>query len=181
MLACRVGERFPVSVAALLLLTLVPVLIAYAAASDLLTMTIPNRLCLSVVALFLPVAWWAGMDATVIGMNVLAGLLVLSVTFGFFAAGWIGGGDAKFVAACAFWMGFDQLLPYLVVASVLGGGLTLAILWMKAHPIPALAVHLPWYARLQDRDTGIPYGIALSFAGLLLLPYTQVWSAAFAI
>ena len=40
--------------------------------------------------------------------------------------GWIGGGDAKIAAATALWFGFDQLFPYLAVASLLGGLLTLA-------------------------------------------------------
>ena len=41
-------------------------------------------------------------------------LAVLVVTFMFFARGWIGGGDAKLAAATALWLGFDQLLNYLL-------------------------------------------------------------------
>lgn len=162
-----------------LLLTLVPALIAFAAASDLLTMTIPNRLCLALALLYAPLAYMAGIDPPDIGMHMLAGLAVLAVTFGFFAAGWIGGGDAKFAAACAIWMGFDNLLFYLTISSLMGGALTLGILWMKANPVPVLAYHMPWYARLQDKNTGIPYGIALSFAGLGMLPHTAIWTAVF--
>ena len=51
---------------------------------------------------------------------------VLVVTFVFFARGWIGGGDAKLAAATALWLGFDQLLNYLIFASILGGVLTIA-------------------------------------------------------
>jgi prepilin peptidase CpaA len=163
----------------ILILTVVPALVAYAAASDLLTMTIPNRLCLALAALFPPLALMAGMDLETIGFHVLAGFAVLSVTFGFFAAGWIGGGDAKFAAACAIWMGFEHLVFFLMISSLLGGALTLGILWMKANPMPVLAYHMPWYARLQDKTTGIPYGIALSFAGLGMLPQTSIWAAVF--
>ena len=60
-----------------------------------------------------------------IGMHVGAALAVLVVTFVFFARGWIGGGDAKLAAATALWLGFDQLLNYLIIASLLGGILTL--------------------------------------------------------
>lgn len=164
-----------------LILGIVPTFIAYAAASDLLTMTIPNRLCLVLAVMFAPVALLGGLEPAEIGMHYLAGLSVLAVTFGMFAMGWIGGGDAKFAAAMGAWMGFEFLLPYLALSSVLGGALTLAILWMKNHPIPALAVQFPWYARLQDEGTGIPYGIALSFGGLVMLPSTRVWAAIFAL
>lgn len=164
-----------------LILGIVPTFIAYAAASDLLTMTIPNRLCLGLAALFAPVALLAGLEPVEIGMHYLAGLSVLAVTFGMFAMGWIGGGDAKFAAAVATWMGFELLIPYLGISSILGGALTLAILWMKANPVPVLAVQFAWYARLQDKATGIPYGIALSFGGLAMLPSTRVWSAIFAL
>ena len=43
-------------------------------------------------------------------------LAVLVVTFAFFARGWIGGGDAKLAAATALWLGFDQLMTYLIYA-----------------------------------------------------------------
>ena len=59
-------------------------------------------------------------------MHVGAAASVLVVTFMFFARGWIGGGDAKLAAATALWLGFDQLLDYLLYASLFGGVLTLA-------------------------------------------------------
>ena len=40
----------------------------------------------------------------------------------------IGGGDAKLAAATALWLGFEGLGDYLLVASIFGGALTLAIL-----------------------------------------------------
>jgi Flp pilus assembly protein protease CpaA len=48
---------------AMFTLTLFPVLTIYAAFSDLLTMTIPNRVSLLLVAGFVPVALMAGLSA----------------------------------------------------------------------------------------------------------------------
>ncbi len=59
---------------------------------------------------------------------MLCGFTVLLVTFGMFAMGWIGGGDAKLVSATAIWMGWALLLPYLLIASVFGGVLTMLLL-----------------------------------------------------
>ena len=54
-------------------------------------------------------------------LHLGAGAVVLAVTFTFFSRGWIGGGDAKLAAATALWLGFDQLMNYLLYASLFGG------------------------------------------------------------
>jgi len=65
-----------------------------------------------------------------------------------------------------------------MLASLLGGGLTLAILQMRKLPMPPWAMARDWIARLHDSNNGVPYGIALAAAGLLIYPQTQVWSVA---
>ena len=95
-------------------LLLFPALMAFAASSDLLTMTISNRVSLALVPGFAVLAFAIGMSGQELLSHVGAGLAVLAVTFTFFACGWIGGGDAKLAAATALWLGFDQLLNYLL-------------------------------------------------------------------
>jgi prepilin peptidase CpaA len=107
-------------------LVLFPALMAFAASSDFLTMTISNKVSLALIGGFLALALLTGMSAGELGSHAGAGALVLVVAFIFFAQGWIGGGDAKLAAATALWLGFDQLLSYLVDASLLGGALTVA-------------------------------------------------------
>src|ERR1051325_5688182 len=142
-------------------LLLFPALMAFAASSDLLTMTISNRISLILVGGFFVLAVWSGMPPTDIGMHVLAALSVLVVTFVFF-----GGGDAKLAAATALWLGFDQLLNYLTIASILGGVLTLLIMRFRLMPLPALLANQEWAKRLHRMDAGVPYGIALAIAAL---------------
>ena len=147
-------------------LLLFPALMAFAASSDLLTMTISNRVSLILAGSFFVLAVWTGMPLATIGLHVAAGLAVLVVTFIFFARGWIGGGDAKLAAATALWLGFDQLLNYLTIASVLGGVLTLLIMRFRLMPLPALLANQEWAKRLHRMDAGVPYGIALAIAAL---------------
>ena len=104
-------------------LLLFPALMAFAAASDLFTMTISNRISLALAAGFLVLAVLSGMGPTDILAHVGAGAAVLAVAFGCFAMGWVGGGDAKVAAAAALWFGFSHLMIYLY-ASVIGGALT---------------------------------------------------------
>src|SRR5206468_4132264 len=103
------------------LLLIFPALMAYAAASDLLTMTIPNRLSLALAGAFVAFAVLGALPLHSVLMHVGAGAAVLAVSFGLFAFGWIGGGDAKLAAATALWLGFDSLLEYLFLASLAGG------------------------------------------------------------
>jgi prepilin peptidase CpaA len=65
-----------------------------------------------------------------------------------------------------------------LVASVLGGVLTLALLFGRKANLPSWAARLDWVARLHHPETGVPYGIALAVAGLALSPQTQIWRAA---
>jgi prepilin peptidase CpaA len=162
----------------LLILLLFPALMAYAASSDLVSMTISNRVSLTLVAGFFAVALALAMPWAQIGMHAGSGALVLVITFGMFAAGWIGGGDAKLAAATALWLGWDALLEYAVAASIYGGVLTLALLQFRAYPLPRFAAGVTWLEHLHHPKTGIPYGIALAAAGLSVYPASPLWRLA---
>lgn len=163
-----------------ILLTFFPALMAYAAASDLLTMTIPNRVSLALVAGFAVMAGLGGMPLSLLYMNVAAALCVLAITFGMFAAGWMGGGDAKLAAATTLWIGFSGLMEYALISAVAGGVLTVALLSARNHPLPAFAANWEWSRRLHDVKTGIPYGLALAFGALIAYPHSDFWRLAVA-
>jgi len=145
---------------------------AFAASSDLLTMTISNRLSLALTGSFFLLTFVTGMSLPAIGMHLAAAALVLVVSFGFFSQGWIGGGDAKLAAATALWFGFDFLLDYLVYASLFGGALTLVLIQFRKLPLPGPFARQPWILRLHEAGGGIPYGIALAAAALTVYPKT---------
>ena len=153
-------------------LLLFPALMAFAASSDLLTMTISNRLSLLLASSFFLLALITGMSFGIIGMHLAAGALVLAVCFGFFAMGWIGGGDAKLAAATALWFGFEHLVDYMISASLLGGALTVLLLQFRKLPLPVALECQPWIQRLHAKGGGVPYGIALAGAALAIYPKT---------
>src|SRR6202165_910180 len=155
-------------------LMLFPAMMAFAASSDLLTMTISNRVSLILMGGFFALAFAGGMGMAEILCHMGAACVVLLVAFGFFTRGWIGGGDAKLAAATALWLGFDYLLPYLFVASLLGGALTLLVVQFWLFPLPNLLQGTSWAERLHRKDAGVPYGIALAAAALIVYPDT-VW------
>jgi prepilin peptidase CpaA len=150
-----------------------PALMAFAAASDLFTMTISNRVSLALAAGFLALAVFGGMAPTEILSHLGAGALLLVIAFVCFAMGWVGGGDAKIAAAAALWFGFAHLMNYLLYASLFGGALTLLLLQFRQWPLPYPLAGQAWLSRLHAKESGIPYGIALAIGALMIYPETE--------
>lgn len=154
-------------------LLLFPALMAFAAASDLLTMTISNRVSLALAAGFVVLALAGGMGMHEVLSHVGAGAAVLALAFACFAMGWMGGGDAKVAAGVALWFGFGHLLDFLLYASIYGGALTLLLLQFRQWPLPYPLSGQIWLERLHAKESGIPYGIALALGALTVYPGTE--------
>ena len=154
-----------------------PALMAFAASSDLLTMTISNRVSLLLLAGFAVLAGLGGMPMAEVLQHGAAGLIILVASFACFAMGWIGGGDAKVASAAALWLGLAHLLNYLLYASLFGGALTLLLLQFRQWPLPVMLGRHDWLQRLHVKDADIPYGIALALGALMIYPETE-WTKA---
>ena len=145
-----------------------PLGMALAASSDLLTMKISNKLVLLVVAGFFVVAIAINLPLQQLALHVMCAMLVLVVGFILFALRWIGGGDAKLAAATTLWLGFGLTPMFVVYAGMLGGVLTLAILALRHFPLTPFLARYVWLERLHNPKSGIPYGIAMAAAGMLV-------------
>jgi prepilin peptidase CpaA len=140
-----------------LLLGLLGLLLLVAAVIDMRTLTISNRLNVA-VALLAPVYWWSiGLplwpDAAIQAGIALAVFLLLA---GAFYAGMMGGGDVKLAGALALWFSPASTLKFLVLMSIAGGVLTLAVLGVHRF-------------RKKPGRPEIPYGVAIAFGGLWIL------------
>lgn len=152
-----------------------PFCMLFAAVSDMVSMTIANRVSIILVASFAVIAPMTGMDWATYGWHFAAGGLVLAVTFVLFAIGGMGGGDAKLLAATAVWMGFGiTLLQYLVLGAMLGGLLTLLIIVFRNSPMSVLSANNTFLRHFADHKAGIPYGVALGIAGMMIYPQTEL-------
>ncbi|SMQ58357.1 prepilin peptidase CpaA [Devosia lucknowensis] len=161
-----------------------PLLMAFAASSDLLTMRISNKLVLLLAAGFVGIALLVEMPLQQFAMHVLCAAIVLVVAFVMFALRWIGGGDAKLAAATALWLGFanssgqPSLMTYLAYTAIFGGLLTLAILMLRRIPLDGVFYGRPWLNwlnRLHDPKQGVPYGVAMALAGILVYSNTSIF------
>lgn len=124
------------------------------AALDIRSRRLPNWLNLVVALGFFPWAWAMALGWDQLAIHVGVGIAVLGVGFGLFAAGVIGGGDAKLGAAVALWIGLSfDLLRFFLVMSLAGGVLAVcALIWQRA-------TH-------RQLTRALPYGVAIAAAGL---------------
>jgi prepilin peptidase CpaA len=151
----------------------------YAGVTDLTTYKIQNSLLLPFLLAYAVLAPFAGFTAHEIGLSAAVAAGVLLGGFMLFARGWIGGGDAKLAAATALWFGADHTLAYLLGTAVVGSVLTLAILQFRVLALPDSLKNRTWIARLHSRGSGVPYGVAMAVAALLVFPHTRRMTALF--
>jgi prepilin peptidase CpaA len=157
----------------LLILTLFPTLVVAAAIGDVLTLRIPNWLNAATALSVLPMAVLAGMPLDVAQWHLLGGAVLLVFGFTLFARGYIGGGDAKLMAAVGLWIGWSALLPFVIVTSLAGGAL--AILYKVGQLVQTdLEVRdVAWLKRVIRTDLKLPYGIAIATGALWV--YSGTW------
>jgi prepilin peptidase CpaA len=169
--------------AMIILIGVLEALFVAAAMFDLTCFIIPNAVPSAIVAtfvIFLVGVALAGhaMSWTDAALHFSAGFLGLAVGMALFAPGWIGGGDAKLFAAVTLWLGWESLFHYVLLASLLGGALTLGLISFRRLPLPPILADQPWIARLADSTAGVPYGVALAVAALIVLPDTEIFRLA---
>jgi prepilin peptidase CpaA len=153
------------------------VLLGIATLNDLAARTIPDRVSLGLAAI--------GVAARLADGNAAAAFVASAVVFVLAALcwrfGWLGGGDVKLLAACA-WLAPPPLVPQLVLLTAIIGGilacLYLALGWLIAQhtaPVPtgrprALAARVWRVERWRiRRRASLPYGCAISVAALFTL------------
>lgn len=153
------------------LLMVFPALAIVGALKDLTSYTIPNWISLALIAAFVPAAFASGVGLAGVGLCLATGFGALVLGMGMFAAGWVGGGDGKLLAACALWMGWPAVLPFLLYTALAGGALTFAILALRSGWIaPMVAGGPAWVRRLGQSGGDLPYGVAIATGALAAFP-----------
>lgn len=138
-------------------------LLIVAAWQDMRTLHIGNGLSVAIAALF--VGWAViGLIAgsyplEAFGLSIACGAGVFAVGMAAFAAGILGGGDVKLLAAVALFAGPAGILDLMLVTALIGGVLGIAV--MAGAPLGPVST--PGEAALRRR---LPYGPAIAVGGL---------------
>jgi prepilin peptidase CpaA len=168
----------------------VGVVFLLAALLDFLYYRLPNKLFYVIFYLF-PIYIILSFKFHLVS-NYLVFVGSLLVGFGLFATALIGGGDAKLLAAVSLWMGWNNLVPFVLWMLILGGVTSGAYLLfprhiyhltaqarrlIQKHPILKKSVRFlvsdvdvieGEVIALQNKRM-IPYGICIAGAGLIIL------------
>lgn len=155
-----------------LAVVLFPLLVVLAGAGDVLTRRIPNRLVLATAVSFFPLALFTGMPAWLLGLHVLTAFAFLAVGYCLFLFGFLGGGDAKLMAAAALWLGYPCSLLFVGFCLLAGGVLAAAVgLWSLARLEGT--VHGGRLGRLfGPLAPSVPYGFAIAAGAILATPFS---------
>ncbi|MBA4803555.1 MAG: prepilin peptidase [Brevundimonas sp.] len=154
----------------LALLGVMPALAIVGGLHDLTTMKIPNWISGLLVLLFFPAALAAGLPLEQIGLHLGVGVLALLIGAGMFALRWIGGGDAKLMAAACLWLGVSGSGMFLLWTGLAGGLFCLILIFSRAHLRPYALQAPAWVGQLMEPKGDIPYGVAIAAGALLAWP-----------
>ena len=139
----------------------------WAAVTDILSRKITNATSLVCAAMG---AVYAVSSGDVL-YHFLIAFTVLLLGFAAFAKGWIGGGDAKLLAAGALWMGPGAILTFLFFTAAAGGGL--ALLWLCEGRLRYALARGGLNIQLSVTRE-LPYGIAIAAGGLAAIATTAL-------
>lgn len=146
------------------LLGALAIALVLAAVTDLRRREIDNWLNLA-IALGAPLFWLAsGLGWVDIVIRLAIALAVFIVLVALFATGAMGGGDVKLLTALALWFEPLWLFQLIIVMAVAGGLLTAAL-------------YVPHRIGKSRARLAVPYGVAISLAGLWTLASQHVWRA----
>lgn len=154
----------------LILLGVMPALVIVAGLKDLTTMRIPNWISLLLIVLFFPAAFIVGLPPVTLAIHMGVALVALVVGAGMFSLRWIGGGDAKLMAASCLWLGLQGSGMFLLWTGMMGGLFCLALLFARFHSRPYLLGAPGWVVNLMEPRGHIPYGVAIAAGALLAYP-----------
>lgn len=145
-----------------------------AAFKDASTMTIPNWISLALILGFFIIIPFVWPGLSEFGIHILVGLIFFLVGFAMFAFGWLGGGDAKLMAATALWWQWSDAILYVLYTTIFGFILAI-ILLIGRRFIPVRILTAPWAYKMFKDEKKMPYGLALAAGALCTLPQSQLF------
>ncbi len=157
----------------IIILILFSSLMVWAAYSDLVSLTLSNKLCLATAMLYigyLLAIYMDGYGLTIqeILISVAFSTIIFMVCVGFFSLGIMGGGDVKLIPAVALWAGAAHIFNFLFITSVVGGLLAAAIIVrnrIKETKYYKSSVNIN-LSVAKKKSSEVPYGVGIAVGGL---------------
>lgn len=151
----------------------VPLLLA--CYTDFDRMKIPNWVSLAMAAGFfltLPLTW-AGLPT--FGEHLTIGAIFFCAGFAMFAFGWLGGGDAKLMAAIALWLDWGSVANFIIYTTLVGAALGIALILSRKF-MPMFLQSNALVTKLHQGGKDMPYAFALAAGGFAIWPSTAIFA-----
>ena len=139
-------------------------LMAAAAVEDFRRLVIPNAIVAGLCVLWplhLATSPSFSFASSLGAAGCAAGVFLVGALL--YSRGLIGGGDVKLLAAATLWAGPGSTPALLIVTAVLGGLLTLVLLFS-----PPLRAALSWAGAVAASSMPVPYGVAIAAAAVIV-------------
>lgn len=152
-------------------------LLLAATAFDLTGFRIPNFIPLILIGLFV-LKVGSGIVTSSPAAHVVIATLSLILGFLAFAAGFLGGGDAKLIAALALWFGPENFVEFITITGIAGGFAALLLMLLRrlirveALDIGGGGSSTPY--RVLNKSAPLPYALPITVAALWLEWYRYV-------
>lgn len=151
------------------LLAVLAIALLFAGFTDMRRRQIDNWLNAG-IALCAPLFWWSSNLSLWpdVAMQLGVAVAAFAILAGLFALRAMGGGDVKLLTALALWIKPEWFLELIIIMALLGGLLTIV---MGA-----------WHVMRRQRERlAIPYGVAISAAGLWVIGFHYLPAAGTAV
>lgn len=143
-------------------------LLIWAAYGDVKSYTIPNKLTLAVLLLYIPFVFASGGSIDWTG-GLMVGAIVLVAGFVLFALGAVGGGDIKLLAAVSVWAGPAYIFDFLIVTGIAGGVLALIMMGSARFGFAMALDKLGFHTGSKVLSGAeLPYGLSIAAGGLVV-------------
>lgn len=133
--------------------------LAAAAAEDAFRYRISNLTCAAVILLAVVATALQGFSLS-LWQNVLICFAILAIGMPAFAAGWVGGGDVKLLAAVGLWLDLRAASGLVAAVFIAGGVLALIYIALRRVTRPN--------ARSSSDYAKVPYGLAIVFGATFI-------------
>lgn len=154
-----------------------PAVMILAMVTDFRSFEVPDILPLVLVLAYPLAALSAGFAWQQILWAFGLGGLVLAVAVVLFTLRIMGGGDGKLLAAAALWTGPERLLEFLLITTLAGGVLTIALFLYRRLPLASALSGITSLRQLHENKREVPYAIAIGAAGLIIYQHLPVLSS----
>jgi prepilin peptidase CpaA len=147
-------------------------LLLIAAVEDAIRLRISNLTCLGILAAGLAAMVHAGPERG-IWQNVVVLIGLLAVGTAVFAAGKMGGGDIKLLAATGWWFDLQGALLMLSAVLIAGGLLAILVIGLR---MARRSLRASDGTGLRKRGRVIPYGVAIAAGAVFSIALARGWA-----